>query len=68
MRAGRLGEWQFLAHNGASEEKARELEIETAHFRDRAARAEEWLLRIHNEVQDTFFQKKDPAPRRAPRQ
>jgi hypothetical protein len=52
----------------AAEERARELEVEAANFRDRAARAEEWLLRIYNEVQDTFFQKKDPAPRRAPRQ
>ena len=52
----------------AVEERARELEAEAAHFRDRAARAEEWLLRIHNEVQDSFFQKKDPIPGRASRQ
>ena len=52
----------------AAEERARELEAEAAHFRDRAARAEEWLLRIHNEVQDSFFQKKDPIPSRASRQ
>jgi hypothetical protein len=58
-----------LAHKLASqlraaEEKARELEVEAAHFRDRAARAEEWLLRIHNEVEDKFFQKKNLAPGR----
>src|SRR5512145_207313 len=43
----------------AAEERARELEAEAAHFRDRAARAEAWLLRIHNEVEQTFFQKKE---------
>jgi hypothetical protein len=52
----------------AAEEKARELEAEAAHFRDRAARAEAWLLRIHSEVEHTFFQKKDRDSRQAPRQ
>jgi len=52
----------------AAEERANELEAEAAHFRDRAARAEEWLLRIHNEVENSFFQKNDSAPRRGPRQ
>jgi hypothetical protein len=47
----------------AAEERARQLEVEAAHFRDRAARAEAWLVRIHNEVEHTFFQKKDQAPR-----
>jgi|SRR5271166_3551722 len=47
----------------AAEERARQLEVEAAHFRDRATRAEEWLLRIHNEVERTFFQKKEPIPR-----
>ena len=42
----------------ASEERGRELEAEVAHFRDRATRAEAWLLRIHNEVEQTFFSKK----------
>jgi hypothetical protein len=51
----------------AAEERAGELEVEAAHFRDRATRAEEWLLRIHNEVENTFFQKKDRSPRQAPR-
>jgi len=51
----------------AAEERARELEAEAAHFRDRATRAEEWLLRIQNEVERTFFQKKDHSPRHAPR-
>jgi hypothetical protein len=43
----------------AAEEKARELEAEANHFRDRAAAAENWLLVIHNEVQQTFFQSKN---------
>ena len=51
-----------------AEERARELEIEATHFRDRAARAEEWLLRIHNEVEHKFFEKKDRAIGKAPRQ
>src|SRR5258706_13402490 len=51
----------------ASEERGRELEAEVAHFRDRATRAEAWLLRIHNEAEQTFFSKKDREPRQAPR-
>jgi hypothetical protein len=43
----------------ASEDRARQLETELVHFRDRASRAEAWLLRIHNEVENTFFQKKE---------
>ena len=42
----------------------RTAEAEAAHFRDRASRAEAWLLRIHNEVEQTFFhQKKERDPR-----
>src|SRR5271166_71453 len=52
----------------AAEERARELEQEVAHFRNRAARAEEWLLRIHNEVEHRFFQNKDRELRQSPRQ
>jgi hypothetical protein len=47
----------------AAEERVKELEADAGHFRDRAARAEAWLLRIHNEVEQTFFQKKDRDPR-----
>ena len=43
----------------AAEERASELETEAAHFRNRAVRAEEWLQHIHNEVEQSFFQKKD---------
>jgi hypothetical protein len=52
----------------AAEERAREAESEATHFRDRAARAEAWLLRIHTEVEQTFFQKKERDARQAPRQ
>src|SRR5947208_10980368 len=47
----------------AAEERARELEAEASHFRDRATRAEAWLLRIHNEVEQVFFQAKEREPR-----
>jgi hypothetical protein len=43
----------------AAEERARELEGEANYFRERAATAENWLIVIHNEVEQTFFQKKD---------
>ena len=52
----------------AAEERARELEAEVAHFRDRATRAEAWLLRIHDEVEHTFFPKNGRDSRQARRQ
>ena len=39
-----------------AEERARKFEAEAHYFRDRAARAEEWLVRIESELQQTFFQ------------
>jgi hypothetical protein len=39
-----------------AEQRAREAEAQAAHFRDRANTAEHWLLRIHNELNQTFFQ------------
>jgi len=52
-----------LAHRVSSElrdaeERARKFEAEAHHFRDRTARAEEWLVRIERELRQTFFQKK----------
>src|ERR1700720_3302811 len=47
----------------AAEERAREFEAEANYFRDRAAHAEEWLVRIHGEVQQTFFQKNEQQQR-----
>jgi len=49
----------------AAEEKARELGEQVTRFRDRAARAEDWLARIHHEVEQTFFQKKERHGRQA---
>jgi hypothetical protein len=43
----------------AAEERARELEAEADHFRERAATAEKWLVAIHNEVEQTFFSEKE---------
>ena len=50
-----------LAHRVSSElreveERARKFEAEANYFRNRAARAEEWLVRIESELQQTFFQ------------
>ena len=42
----------------AAEERARAFEEEAKYFRDLAARAEEWLVRIESELQQTFFQNK----------
>jgi len=42
----------------AAEERAREFEAEANYYRDRAARAEEWLVRIETELKHTFFQTK----------
>ena len=52
-----------LAHRVSSElheaeERARKFEADANYFRERAARAEEWLVRIEGELQQTFFQKK----------
>src|SRR3979411_799516 len=47
----------------AAEEKAREFGQQAAHFRDRAVRAEDWLARIHNEIEQTFFQKDERQAR-----
>jgi hypothetical protein len=41
----------------AAEEQLRRTEAELAYCRDRAAHAEEWLARIHNEVEQAFFSK-----------
>jgi hypothetical protein len=40
----------------SAEERAREFEAQANHFRERAATAENWLVVIHNGVQQTFFQ------------
>jgi hypothetical protein len=50
----------------AAEERVRDAEAEIAHFRERASRAEAWLLRIHNEAEQVFFQKNERESRQAP--
>src|ERR1700752_4190406 len=52
----------------AAEERVREAEAEATHYRDRAARAEAWLVRIHNEVEQMFFPKKERDPHGVSRQ
>ena len=47
----------------AAEERAREFEAQANYFRDRAAHAEEWLVRIRREVQETFFETKEQQQR-----
>ena len=47
----------------AAEERAREFEAEVNYFRDRATHAEEWLVRIHREIQEAFFESKDQQQR-----
>jgi hypothetical protein len=41
----------------AAEERARGFEAEANYFRDRAARAEKWLLRIQTEIDHRLFQR-----------
>src|SRR3954452_1017247 len=52
----------------AAEERARDLEAEATHFRDRATRAEAGRLRINKEVENPFSQKKEREPRQPQRQ
>lgn len=41
----------------AAEERVREAETEVARFRERATRAEAWLVHIRNETEHMFFQR-----------
>jgi hypothetical protein len=50
----------------AAEERMREAEAEAVRFRDRATKAEAWLLRIRGEIDETFFHRKEAEPRAAP--
>jgi hypothetical protein len=45
-----------------AEARAAQLEAEVRHYADRAARAEEWLLRVYTEIEDKFFQKPVSKP------
>jgi hypothetical protein len=57
---------ELEAEAKAADDRARAFEAGANHFRDRAARAEEWLVRIHSEVEQTFFQKPSPNGRARP--
>src|SRR5215207_2940907 len=39
----------------AAEDRIGQLETELRHYRERAARAEEWLNRVRDEIQNNFF-------------
>jgi hypothetical protein len=39
----------------ATENKIKELELDVRHYYDRAARAEKWLARIYEEIEEKFF-------------
>jgi hypothetical protein len=46
----------------AAEDRIRELEADLQHFQDRALRAENWLRRISQEIENRFFEKEGSAP------
>jgi hypothetical protein len=39
----------------ALEGRAKQLDAELRNYQDRAFRAEKWLVRVHDEIQDKFF-------------
>src|SRR5882724_6101171 len=43
-----------------AEDRIKRLEAENAVFQDRAHRAEDWLARIHKEIEHRFFDRKAP--------
>jgi hypothetical protein len=51
----------------AAEERIREVEIEMRHYQDRAQRAEQWLVRIYNDIEQKFFEKAPAAAAEAAR-
>jgi hypothetical protein len=46
----------------AAEDRVAQLEGEIRHYQDRAARAEKWMYRIHQEIEDRFFKENPAAP------
>jgi len=51
----------------AAQDRIRDLQAETAHYQERAARAEEWLLRISQEIEQRFLDAKADRSRPSPR-
>ena len=51
----------------AAEDRIKDLEAEIVHYRERAARAEQWILRISREIEQRFLDAKADRSRPAPR-
>jgi hypothetical protein len=52
----------------SAEERVRQLELEMRHYQDRAQRAEQWLVRIYEDIEQKFFESKaSAAPSHPPR-
>ena len=49
-----------------AEERMREMELELRHYQDRAQRAEKWLIRIYNDIEERFFDNKVPGSGQTP--
>jgi hypothetical protein len=51
---------EILAHKvRASEDRIRELQAELRQYQARASQAEKWLLRVHQEITQNFFDAKE---------
>src|SRR5262245_24759651 len=50
-----------------AEERVRELEGVIRHYQDRAERAERWLVRIYNDIEQKFFEQKVPGTEQSKR-
>lgn len=46
----------------AAEDRIVQLELEVRRYQERAVRAENWLLRVHNEIEDRFFTQNQGLP------
>jgi len=49
---------QLSAQVQAADDRVAQLEADVQAYQDRAFRAEEWLLRVHKEIEDKFFEDK----------
>ena len=51
----------------AAEDRIRSLEAEVSYYQERAARAEQWLLRIAHDIEQRFLESKVTPQHQAPR-
>ena len=51
----------------AAQDRIKDLQAETAHYQERAERAEQWLQRISREIKQRFLDEKADRSRPAPR-